>query len=123
MNKQVDKVGVNLSEIPFNRLPCIKQDDEGPVFNAPWEARAFGLAVQLNQSGVFEWSDWVEKFNQQIQIAQSQGDPDLGDTYYNHWLLTLEGILLDKKLVNLKEIESREESILDEIKHIQHSAT
>ena len=28
--------------------------------------------------------------------AQAAGDPDLGDTYYDHWLAALERLLLDK---------------------------
>ncbi|MEH6639341.1 MAG: nitrile hydratase accessory protein [Porticoccaceae bacterium] len=119
MNNQMNAKTVNL---PFKTLPCSKTEAEGIVFNEPWEARAFGLAIALNQNGLFEWKDWVERFNQQIQLAQAQGDPDLGNTYYNHWLLTLEGVLLDNDLLSLEEIKSREKLVLNEIKNIQNLA-
>jgi len=30
------------------------------VFEAPWEARAFGLAVALNEAGVYPWRDFSQ---------------------------------------------------------------
>ena len=40
----------------------------------------------------------------QIQRAQDSGDPDLGDTYYEHWLHTLENILFVKQLAEKDEL-------------------
>ena len=31
------------------------------VFEAPWEARAFGLAVALNDSGLYPWRDFSQR--------------------------------------------------------------
>jgi hypothetical protein len=31
-----------------------------------------------------------------IADAQAKGDPDLGDTYYVHWVAALERLLIDK---------------------------
>ena len=28
------------------------------VFDAPWEGRAFGIAVALNESGAYEWGEF-----------------------------------------------------------------
>jgi nitrile hydratase accessory protein len=71
-------------------LPALPRDQEGPVFNAPWEAQAFALAVSLSEAGHFTWSEWVQVFSRQIQLAQEQGEPDLGNTYYQHWLAALD---------------------------------
>ena len=30
------------------------------VFDAPWQSRAFGLAVGLSQAGVYPWDDFRE---------------------------------------------------------------
>ena len=73
-------------------LPRLPTDQEGPIFREPWEAQAFALAVKLSESGAFTWPEWVDVFAAEIQRAQDAGDPDLGDTYYTHWLNALERI-------------------------------
>ena len=76
-------------------LPC---DAEGPVFAVPWQAQAFAITVALHERGLFEWTEWAERLSRAIRDAQAEGDPDLGDTYYRHWLVALERLLLDKGL-------------------------
>ena len=77
-------------------MPGIPRDDGGPVFREPWEAQAFALAVALNQRGLFTWTEWAAALSEEIKRAQAAGDPDLGDTYYRHWLAALERILATK---------------------------
>ena len=72
--------------LPIDDLPALPRDEDGPVFSQPWEAKAFALAVRLSEAGYFSWPEWVEFFTREIQSAQEQGDPDMGDTYYRHWL-------------------------------------
>ena len=43
----------------ISELSQIPRDDEGPVFNEPWEASAFALAVRLSEEGHFTWPEWV----------------------------------------------------------------
>ena len=90
-------------------LPKLPHDEEGPVFREPWEAQAFALALRLAEQGHFTWSEWVEIFSQEIQSAQQQGDPDLGDTYYRHWLNALERICVQKGLVGTEDMTRRRE--------------
>jgi nitrile hydratase accessory protein len=78
----------------------VPHNDNGPVFNAPWEAEAFALAVSLNERGVFTWSEWAQILGDEIKKAQAAGDPDTGETYYHHWLATLERVLTEKGLTN-----------------------
>ena len=47
-------------------------------------------SYSLHDEGLYTWPEWVETFSQQVLEALRQGDPDLGDTYYLHWLATLE---------------------------------
>jgi len=68
----------------------------GPVFHAPWEAQAFAMAVALQEAGLFSWSEWAQTLGAEIKRAQAEGDPDRGDTYYHHWLATLERIIAAK---------------------------
>ena len=77
-------------------LPSIPRDAEGPVFHEPWEAQAFAMALMLHERGVFTWPEWAEALGAEIKRAQAAGDPDTGDTYYRHWLATLEGLVSRK---------------------------
>jgi nitrile hydratase accessory protein len=77
----------------------IPRDERGPIFHAPWEAEAFALAVSLNEHGLFTWKEWATTLGDEIKKAQAAGDPDTGDTYYLHWLATLERILAEKGVV------------------------
>lgn len=74
-------------------LPC---DVEGPVFAEPWQAQAFAMAVALHKSGLFSWPEWAEALSTEIKRAQADGDPDRGDTYYDHWLNALEKLIVAK---------------------------
>jgi len=77
-------------------VPDIPRDADGPVFRAPWEAQAFAMAVTLHARGVFTWTEWAAALAAEIKRAQAAGDPDTGETYYRHWLATLENLIADK---------------------------
>jgi nitrile hydratase accessory protein len=77
-------------------LPDIPVDVDGPVFREPWEAQAFAMALTLHERGVFTWSEWAAALASEIKRAQAAGDPDTGETYYRHWLATLEGLVAAK---------------------------
>lgn len=78
----------------------IPRDEHGPVFREPWEAEAFALAVSLNERGLFTWKEWAATLGDEIKKAQAAGDPDTGETYYRHWLATLERILAEKGIAD-----------------------
>jgi nitrile hydratase accessory protein len=78
----------------------IPRNAEGPVFREPWEAQAFALALSLNERGLFTWSEWAATLGDEIKKAQAAGDPDLGDTYYRHWLATLERMVAEKGITD-----------------------
>jgi nitrile hydratase accessory protein len=82
----------------------IPRNDEGPVFREPWEAQAFALAVSLNERGLFTWKEWASLLGDEIKKAQAAGDPDMGDTYYRHWLATLERIVAEKGLSDARTL-------------------
>lgn len=77
-------------------LPEIPRDDEGPVFREPWEAHAFAMALSLHERGLFTWTEWAAALAEEIKHAQASGDPDSGETYYRHWLATLEKLVATK---------------------------
>ena len=98
------------TRLPIDKLPALPRDQDGPVFNQPWEAKAFALAVRLSEAGCFTWPEWVNIFSQEIKAAQELGDPDLGDTYYQHWLNALERICASKDLVGSEDMHRRKAS-------------
>jgi nitrile hydratase accessory protein len=77
-------------------VPGIPRDEDGPVFREPWEAQAFAMALALHARGLFTWSEWAATLADQIRLAQAAGDPDTGETYYRHWLATLERLVAAK---------------------------
>jgi nitrile hydratase accessory protein len=77
-------------------IPSVPRDADGPVFREPWEAHAFAMAVSLHQRGLFTWTEWAATLADEIKRAQAGGDADTGETYYRHWLATLERLVAEK---------------------------
>lgn len=82
-------------------VPGIPRDEDGPVFREPWEAQAFAMAVALHARGLFTWTEWAAALADQIKSAQAAGDLDTGETYYRHWLATLERLVSTKGVASL----------------------
>jgi nitrile hydratase accessory protein len=74
------------------------------VFNAPWEGRAFGMAVALRDSHPFEWEAFRVRLEREIAGA---GPADSGARYYERWLAAFEHLLVDEGLVSCKELAQR----------------
>ncbi|MDT5013975.1 MAG: hypothetical protein QOD39_135 [Mycobacterium sp.] len=73
--------------------PFPAPDGDEPTFTEPWHARAFALTVSLHEGGVFTWREWADTLAARIASAHAEGDLDVGDTYYHHWLGALEDLL------------------------------
>lgn len=102
-------------------LVALPRDDEGsPVFNEPWQAQAFAMTLSLYDRGIFTWPEWAEHLAQEIQRAQAGGDPDLGDTYYTHWLVALERIVAEKGLVAADELAGRKDEWAEAARNTPH---
>lgn len=81
-----------------------------PVFEAPWHAEAFAVAVALEARGCFSWSEWTTVFG--AVLAEQGRDRDLngGDDYFQAWIVALERICHRKGLASpadLQELKSR----------------
>src|SRR3954468_10317424 len=77
-------------------VPGIPRDEDGPLCREPWEAHAFAMALALHDRGLFTWNEWAAALAEEIKRAQAAGDPDTGETYYRHWLATLEKLVAQK---------------------------
>ncbi len=108
------------SIVAIHELPALPRDEEGPVFNEPWEAHAFALAVRLSEAGCFSWSEWAAALSHEIQVAQEGGDPDLGHSYYQHWLNALERLCTEKSLVSGSDLQRRKEQWRNAYLHTPH---
>lgn len=85
-------------------LPGIPVDADGPVFREPWEAQAFAMALALHERGLFSWTEWAAALAAEIKRAQAAGDADTGETYYRHWLATLEGLVATKGVASAETL-------------------
>jgi nitrile hydratase accessory protein len=81
-------------------VPGIPRDENGPVFRESWEAKAFAMALTLHKRGLFTWNEWAATLTDEIARAQASGDPDTGETYYRHWLATLERLVAEKGIAS-----------------------
>jgi nitrile hydratase accessory protein len=88
----------------FEAIPSVPRDADGPVFREPWQAHAFAMSLKLHARGVFTWPEWAAMLSEEIKRAQAAGDPDTGDTYYHHWLATLERIAAEKGVTDAQTL-------------------
>jgi nitrile hydratase accessory protein len=86
-------------------IPDIPVDADGPVFREPWEAHAFAMALTLYARGLFTWSEWAATLADEIKRAQVNGDADTGETYYRHWLATLERLVAEKGIASAATLD------------------
>jgi nitrile hydratase accessory protein len=73
--------------------------DPEHVFSAPWEARAFAIALKLSESGCFSWDEFRARLIAEVgasdRIRARDGTSDNGE-YYEHFLRALERLLTEK---------------------------
>ena len=77
------------------------------VFEAPWEGRAFGIAVALNEAGAYEWEEFRQRLIGEIDGAEA----DDGSGYYERWLASLERVLLEGGVVSASELAARADEL------------
>ncbi len=71
-------------------LPGQPHSSGEPVFDAPWQARVFALAVLLNERGAFRWQEWSEYLAGCIARYEKTGTITDHDIYYQIWTDALE---------------------------------
>ncbi|MGH9102247.1 MAG: nitrile hydratase accessory protein [Acidimicrobiales bacterium] len=100
--------------------PDLAQDPAGPprsngelVFGAPWEGRAFGMAMALQRGGHLEWGRFRDLLVSEIAAsdrrASGGGDPT---AYYRSWLAALEGVVEQLWGIGPEEVEVEARRIL-----------
>ena len=97
-------------------LHLMPRDDEGPVFDEPWQAQAFATVVELIESGSLSREEWAETLGAVLKEAELRGEFDTGERYYEHWLTAIEHLAVAKDLAGWQELES-EQRVIEENDH------
>ncbi|MFC7165264.1 nitrile hydratase accessory protein [Halospeciosus flavus] len=90
--------------------------DDAPTFDAPWQARAFGLAVALTDETEgegegegeerFTWDSFQSRLVAEVEADRESGtDPDV--VYYRQWLAALERLLVEEDVLEPGELTER----------------
>lgn len=83
-----------------------------PVFNAPWESRAFGMVVSLHTTGRYPWNDFKERLIDAIASGSSPDAPADTPDYYYHWVAAFCQLLVEKGILTKRELRDREHEFL-----------
>jgi nitrile hydratase accessory protein len=98
-------------------LPRLPRDAGGPVFEEPWQAQAFALALQLHAQGAFTWTEWAAALSARLAAAGSADDPE---RYYEHWLGALEDLVTGRDLASQDALSARKHAWEDAYAHTPH---
>jgi nitrile hydratase accessory protein len=77
------------------------------VFEAPWEGRAFGMAVALSELGEYDWESFRQRLIATISDADAEEPADAASPYYQRWLAALESLLAESGLIDEAELAER----------------
>lgn len=91
--------------------PAFPRKNGEPVFEAPWQSRAFGMAVTLCNRGLYPWDDFKARLIGQIAAGdaamQAAAESPVPSNYYDQWVAAFCELLVDKQLVTPQEMSSR----------------
>lgn len=90
------------------------------MFEEPWQATAFALAVGLSAAGHFTWTEWAATLAGELDAAAARGEPDDGSRYYHHWLGALERLIIAKGLSDRDALLERKAAWADAYRHTPH---
>lgn len=88
-------------------------DEEGPTFAAPWQARAFGLAVVLHdRAGAIDWTEFQSNLVSELPETDAMTEDDdpanvVEADYYEAWLRALERLAVERGWIDRDELEQR----------------
>jgi nitrile hydratase accessory protein len=77
-----------------------------PVFDAPWQSRAFGMVVGLHKAGLYPWDEFKALLIDEI-AKDSCAAPAGSAEYYYQWMDAFSRLLVAKGILSSEEIDSR----------------
>ena len=88
------------------------------VFNAPWESRAFGVAIALHDAGAVDYEVFRTRLIAEIaENEREQGAGEDGGAYYERWLDALQQVLIEQAIVSEAELGERTADIAHAWEH------
>ena len=85
------------------------------VFSAPWEGRAFGIAITLKDSGAFAWEEFREHLIAEVsQEVYREVYREQASVYYEQWLAALEKLVTEAGYLTPEELNLRMEEYATE---------
>ncbi len=88
--------------------PAAPPRDNGElVFAAPWESRAFGVALALHDAGRLEWEAFRQALIAEIGECEAAHPSGEGWSYYECWLRSLERVVSGRGLVGTDDLRAR----------------
>lgn len=74
------------------------------VFEAPWQGRAFGMAVALHEQQLYDWEEFRQRLIGEIARADAGDNPS---GYYERWLAAFEKLLIERGVLSEEELTER----------------
>jgi nitrile hydratase accessory protein len=103
-----------MSEVTLSELARQLGCDEASVFSAPWEARAFAIALGLSQAGLFTWDEFRARLIAEVgasdRIRERDGTNRQGE-YYEHFLRALEAVVTEKGIATRSDLTRKIEEL------------
>src|SRR5262249_55666443 len=94
----------------FKEIAYALGREEDEVFSAPWEARAFAIALGLSEAGLFTWDEFRERLITEVgksdRVRERDGTSDEGE-YYQHFVRALEAVVTHKGIASAADIEGK----------------
>lgn len=101
-------------------LPSLPRVEGEPVFDEPWQAQAFAMAVRLSADGHFTWKEWTAALAEELGSAARRGEPDDGSRYYHHWVAALERLVTDRGLAGASALAARKDAWAEAYRNTPH---
>jgi nitrile hydratase accessory protein len=80
-----------------------------PVFDAPWQSRAFGMVVGLHTAGLYPWDDFKDLLIDEIAAGPCAAAPAGSPEYYYQWVDAFCRLLVSKGIISGEEMADRTE--------------
>jgi nitrile hydratase accessory protein len=96
------------------RVPIATGD---PAFTAPWELRAFAIAVALTEAGCLDWRRFQAALIDEIATWEAQREASSEWSYYRSWLAALERVASHSAMIQPDRVDKRTSEILAVSKH------
>jgi nitrile hydratase accessory protein len=88
------------------------------LFDAPWESRAFGIALALHDGRILDYEEFRTRLIEEIAGWEGQhGTDGSGYRYYERWAAALERALTETAIVSPVDVDRRSAQISDDRAH------